>query len=106
MTGESSMTEMLELMQKMWNPLNIPLPTVMAPTLNPADIEKKIADMRAVEGWLSMNLNLLQMSIKTLEMQKSGLEALTASAEAMRNSAEAMRHSAEAMRNPDKPSES
>lgn len=91
MSGESSMNEMLELMQKMWNPLNIPLPSVMAPTLNPADVEKKIADLKAVESWLTMNLNLLQMTIQTLEMQKSGLEAIKASAEAMRTSAEALK---------------
>jgi hypothetical protein len=91
MTGESSMTEMLELMQKMWNPLNIPLPTMMTPTLNPAEVEKKIADLKAVESWLAMNLNMLQMTIQTLEMQKSGLEAIRSSAEAMRTSAEAMK---------------
>ncbi len=91
MSGESSMTNMLELMQKMWNPLNIPLPTMMTPTLNPAEVEKKIADLKAVESWLAMNLNMLQMTIQTLEMQKSGLEAIRSSAEAMRTSAEAMK---------------
>jgi hypothetical protein len=91
MPGESSMTNMLELMQKMWNPLNIPLPTMMTPTLNPAEVEKKIADLKAVESWLAMNLNMLQMTIQTLEMQKSGLEAIRSSAEAMRTSAEAMK---------------
>ena len=91
MSGESSMTNMLELMEKMWNPLNIPLPTMMTPTLNPAEVEKKIADLKAVESWLAMNLNMLQMTIQTLEMQKSGLEAIRSSAEAMRTSAEAMK---------------
>ena len=91
MSEDSSMTDMLGLMQKMWNPLNIPLPSVMQPTLNPAEVEKKIADLKAVESWLTMNLNALQMTIQTLEMQKSGLEAIRASAEAMRTSAEAMK---------------
>lgn len=97
MPNESSMTEMFELIQKMWNPLNIPLPTLLTPTLDPVEIEKKITELRAVEGWLSMNLKMLQVTIQTLEMQKSGLQAISASAEAVRTSAQAVRSSAEAM---------
>jgi hypothetical protein len=97
MPNESSMTEMFELIQKMWNPLNIPLPTLLTPTLDPVEIEKKITELKAVEGWLSMNLKMLQVTIQTLEMQKSGLQAISASAEAVRTSAQAVRSSAEAM---------
>lgn len=97
MPSESSMTEMFELIQKMWNPLNIPLPTLLTPTLDPAEIERKITELKAVEGWLSMNLKLLQMTIQTLEMQKSSLQAISASAEAVRTSAQAVRSSAEAI---------
>ncbi len=97
MPNESSMSEMFELIQKMWNPLNIPLPTLLTPTLDPVEIEKKITELKAVEGWLSMNLKMLQVTIQTLEMQKSGLQAIGASAEAVRTSAQAVRSSAEAM---------
>jgi hypothetical protein len=97
MPSETSMTDMFELIQKMWNPLNIPLPNLLTPTLDPAEIEKKITELKAVEGWLSMNLKMLQMTIKTLEMQKSGLQAISASAEAVRTSAEAVRTSASAI---------
>jgi hypothetical protein len=90
MPSESSMTEMFELIQKMWNPLNIPLPSLLTPSLDPVEIEKKLTELKAVEGWLSMNLKMLQMTIQTLEMQKSGLQAIGASAEAVRSSAEAM----------------
>jgi hypothetical protein len=34
--------------------------------------------MRAVEGWLKMNLNMLQMSIQGLEMQRAALAAVKA----------------------------
>jgi hypothetical protein len=90
MSGESSMSEIFELIQKMWNPLNIPLPSMLTPTLDPVELDRKITELRAVEGWLSMNLKMLQMTIKTLEMQKSGLEAIGASAKAVRSSAEAL----------------
>lgn len=87
MPSESSMNEMFELMQKMWNPLNIPLPTPLTPTLDPAEIERKLTELKAVEAWLSMNLKMLQVTIQTLETQKSGLQAISASAEAVRTSA-------------------
>jgi len=97
MPSDSSMSEVFELIQKMWNPLNIPLPSLLTPTLDPAELDRKITELKAVEGWLSMNLKMLQVTIRTLEMQKSGLEALSASAKAVRTSAEAVRCSAEAI---------
>ncbi len=78
MPSDSSMSEVFELIQKMWNPLNIPLPSLLTPTLDPAELDRKITELKAVEGWLSMNLKMLQVTIRTLEMQKSGLEALSA----------------------------
>jgi hypothetical protein len=90
----------LEFMQKMWNPFGLAMPGVMPPaapgmpaapfpnpmtmfaTLDPADIERKIGELRVIEGWLAMSLNFMQMSIKTLELQKASLEALRAGAAA------------------------
>ncbi len=69
--------DMLEFMQKMWNPLGFPLPGMVAPTVSVEEIERKLGEMRSVENWLKMNLGLLQMTIKTLEMQKSALEAIS-----------------------------
>ena len=40
--------------------------------------ERKIGELRVIEGWLSMSLNLTQMSIKTMELQLASLEALHA----------------------------
>jgi len=59
-----------------WNPAGFPIPGVFVPSGDPAEIEKKISDLRAVENWLKMNLGMLQMSIKTLEMQKAAIESL------------------------------
>jgi hypothetical protein len=68
--------DMLEFMQKMWNPMGFPLPGMVAPTINVEELERKLVEMRSVENWLKMNLAFLQMTIKTLEMQKSALETL------------------------------
>ena len=68
----------LEFMQKMWNPMSFPMPGMTMPTVNVGEVEKKIAELRSVETWLTMNVGFVQMTIKTLELQKSALESLTA----------------------------
>ena len=70
----------MEFMQKMWNPMSFPMPGMAMPTVNVEEIERKIAELKAVETWLTMQVGLLQMTIKTLEMQKAALESLTAGA--------------------------
>lgn len=65
-----------EAIQQMWNPAGIPLPTAFAPTMDPAEVDRKIHELQAVEGWLKAQLGLLQMTIKTLEMQKAAIETI------------------------------
>lgn len=74
--------DFFEFMQKMWNPAGFPMPGMIVPTMNVGDIEKKIAELKAVENWLTMNTGFVQMTIKTLEMQKAGLENLQAAGKA------------------------
>ena len=57
-----------------------PNPAAMFATLDPAEIESKIGELKIVEGWLAMSLNMMQMSIRTMELQKASLEALRAGA--------------------------
>jgi hypothetical protein len=70
----------LEFMQKMWNPMSYPMPGMAMPTVNVEEIEKKIAELKSVETWLTMNVGFVQMTIKTLEMQKAALESIAAAA--------------------------
>jgi len=72
--------DMFEFMQKMWNPMSFPLPGMVAPTIDVGEIEKKIAELKAVETWLTMNVGMVQMTIKTLELQKAALESLAVGA--------------------------
>ena len=58
--------------------LPFPNPAAMFAALDPVEVERKIAELRIIEGWLAMSLNLMQMSIKTLELQQASLEALQA----------------------------
>ena len=55
-----------------------PNPAAMFAALDPAEIERKIGELRIIENWLSMSLNMTQMSIKTLELQHASLEAMRA----------------------------
>jgi hypothetical protein len=74
--AEEGSKDLFEFFQKMWNPTSFPLPGMFTPTLSVEEVEKKIAELTAVETWLKMNLTFLQMTIKTLEMQKSALQTL------------------------------
>jgi len=74
--------DFFEFMQKMWNPMGFPIPGMIAPTMNLEDLDKKIAELKAVETWLTMNTGFVQMTIKTLEMQRAGLESLQAAGKA------------------------
>lgn len=64
-------------------------PGIITPTLDVDELDKKIKDLKAVEGWLSMNLSMLQMSIQGLEVQRNTLASLKAMGEAFRQSAAA-----------------
>jgi hypothetical protein len=68
----------LEYMQRMWNPMGFPMPGVGMPTVDLKEIERKIAELKTVETWLTMNVGFVQMTIQTLELQKSALQALGA----------------------------
>jgi len=101
-TGNAAFSpqDALEFMQRMWNPLGIampgfaapaatgptagaaqpampfPLPAAMFAVLDPAEIDRKIAELKIIENWLAMSMSMMQMSIKTMELQKASLEAM------------------------------
>ena len=104
--------EALQFMQRMWAPFGVPMPgfglpgtaaaaaapampagaafpnpAAMFASLDPAEIERKIGELKVIENWLQMSLNLMQMSIKTMELQKASLEALRGSSTATAPSA-------------------
>jgi len=65
-----------EFLKSLWGPMGLPLAGVMAPTLIPDELDRRIAELKSVENWLNMNLNVLRMTIQGLEMQKAGLTAI------------------------------
>ncbi|MSQ89311.1 MAG: hypothetical protein EXR32_08570 [Betaproteobacteria bacterium] len=65
-----------EMFRRLWGPLGVPVPGLAMPTLDPQELDKRIAELKAVEMWLNMNLNMLRTAIQGLEMQKAGLSAM------------------------------
>jgi hypothetical protein len=71
----------LEMFRRLWAPLGVPIPGMAMPTLDPSEVDKRINDMRSVEAWLSMNLNMVRFAIQGLEVQRAALQAMRGSAE-------------------------
>ena len=65
-----------EFIKALWSPMGLPIPGMVAPMLDRNEVEKKIADLRSVENWLNLNLNMLRLSIQGLEMQRNTLAAM------------------------------
>ena len=48
----------------------------MAPSLNPEDLERRIAELKVVENWLRLNLSMLGSSIQGMEVQLATIKTL------------------------------
>ena len=87
--GSTGFQDPFEMFRRLWAPLGIPVPGMAMPTLDPAEVEKRIADLKSVETWLGMNLNMVKMAIQGLEVQKMALNAMKANAGAATDAANA-----------------
>lgn len=85
MAQETNTQDPLEFVRGMWSNMGFNLPGMVAPTLDVDELDRRIQEMRAVEGWLKMNLNMLQMSIQGLDMQRAALAAVRAMSEQARS---------------------
>lgn len=56
--------------------MGVPVPGMVTPTMDVAEIDKRISDLKSVENWLSLNLNVLRMTIQGLEMQRATISAV------------------------------
>ena len=88
-SGNSGAQDPFEMFRRLWAPLGLPVPGMAMPTLDPAEVEKRIADLKSVETWLGMNLNMVKMAIQGLEVQKMALTAMKANAGAATDAANA-----------------
>jgi hypothetical protein len=74
--SDNQVHDPLNFMRNMWGNMGFSLPGMVAPTFDVEELDKRIKDMKAVEGWLRMNLSMLQMTIQGLEMQRTTVGAV------------------------------
>lgn len=78
MSTENKAQDPMEFMRGMWSKMGFSLPGMVTPTLDVDELDKRIADMKAVENWLKMNLSSLQMATQALEMQRATIATMQA----------------------------
>lgn len=90
----SAVGDGVDLMRKVWGMTGLPsipspgnlaqmavrlptqLPNMVAPTLDIEELDKRIAEMHAVEHWLQLNLSMLRATIQSLEVQRATIATL------------------------------
>jgi len=76
MADEKPPQDPFEMFRRLWGPLGVPLPGMAVPTFDPQEVEKRIAELRSVEAWLNVNLNMIKFSLQGLELQRAALQAM------------------------------
>jgi hypothetical protein len=80
-----AMSDSFEFLQKFWGGmapgampgrLTQPIPSMLAPTVDLAELDQRITDLRAVEKWLEINAGMLRTTIQTLEVQRATIATL------------------------------
>ncbi|RPH44599.1 MAG: hypothetical protein EHM87_09880 [Burkholderiales bacterium] len=76
MGGIGQVLDSVDFVKRAWGGLN--LPSTLVPTVDIDELDKRIADLKAVEQWLNMNLSMLRGTIQGLEIQRGTLAAVKA----------------------------
>jgi hypothetical protein len=92
--GTLPFADSFDLIRRMWGMAGLPtvpgpaamaqfaqrlpqtLPSMVAPTLDVDELDKRIADLRAVEQWLNLNVGMLRTTIQSLEVQRNTIATL------------------------------
>ena len=77
--GVGSMTDTLDFVKNIWSMMGVTSasgPGMVVPTLSVEELDKKIGDLKAVESWLNVNMNMLRGTIQALEVQRATIATL------------------------------
>lgn len=83
-----NMLDTAEFVRKAWSSFGVP--SNFAPTIDLQELDRRISDLKAVEQWLTVNMNMLKGSIQALEIQRGTIATLQAFGSALTNPAMAM----------------
>ena len=78
-TGFSKLVPGFDFLQSLVKNAGSALPGIgqwVAPTLDPAELEKRISELRTVQFWLEQNARMLATTIQALEVQRMTLSTL------------------------------
>ena len=78
-TGFSKLVPGFDFLQGLVKNAGAALPGIgqwVAPTLDPAELEKRISELRTVQYWLEQNARMLAATIQALEVQRMTLSTL------------------------------
>jgi hypothetical protein len=88
--GFEAMAETFEFVKNMWGGMKVPamgIPGMVMPTLSVDEINKQISDLKAVESWLTVNMNMLRGTIQALEVQSATISTLQSMSEVLSGAA-------------------
>lgn len=77
--GVGAVSDTLDFVKNLWGSMSVPglsLPSMATPTLSVDELDKKIADLKAVESWLNVNVSMLRGTIQALEVQRGTIATL------------------------------
>lgn len=69
-----SVTDGFDFVKKIWG--SLPIPNVINTTTDLEELDKRIADLKAVEQWLNVNLSMLRATIQGLEVQRGTIATI------------------------------
>lgn len=72
--GMSAMGDTLSFVKNLWG--NMQVPGMVAPPMSIDELDKKIQDLKTVESWLNVNMNMLRGTIQALEVQRATIATL------------------------------
>lgn len=84
-------SDTFDFVRNLWGAMNVP--GLAAPTLSVDELDKRIADLKAVEAWISMNATMLRGTIHTLEVQRATIATIKSMGASL---ADAMPHASSA----------
>ncbi len=84
----SNFADAMQWMTRMWGgdpagaARGMGVPSMMMPTMDVKELDKRITDLRTVEQWMDLNLGMLRTTIQGLEVQRHAIEWMQAAGRA------------------------
>lgn len=79
--GQNPLMASMEMMRQAWQGLagtGALGQSALAASMNPEDLDRRIAELQVVENWLKMNLSMLSSTIQGLEVQRATIATVKA----------------------------